>query len=739
MMRAFECGLDALRTEHGRNPNGYALYKMRGKVYCVYFKRMLPAMEQFVRRALKMAHNFLSHPVGLGLMALPIAGSAAVAIPRGTFLGVVSGKKYSVIRWMERAFCAQKMEEKLRSGTPLRARQPFWIEAVDEEKGYRVCGVVDADRLKLNASCSPNVELRPFEDGQRGMTLALWTTADIATGCELTVDYRWSSSDGDGCCRESICLCGSRQCRGTFVRFKRSEIEDDQYLMARHQLVRHRMVHLLMATLSPLTEHETAALDRLHFEFPSRHRFGQWMPKYFAFLALFIESEHRALASLLFDTVNRRNQYTLIDAQRDADEVMLRRMRSLSVTAQRITYFLEKQLVLNRQIPSHHDVDIEGDSGHRSRVDGHELAAMDEESVFLLPPLRFAEMDEVIGRLWNDSDSLIQRVLASISGAVSPALFQLIGGVVAKQGLIEESQSGLHLVRCKLVEIAKMLRFVKIRSKMHRAAAAADILFLYALTLRFMVHRPFLSFAAEHSDHAVSSSFRAVKRADNRYLTRSVRKETVRNDTIRRHEAPSNEGPSAPTPPRPPRTASTAGTPPPPSPRPSSSERTKGGARSHSDSVRFIYSSHFAVLALLGWHHHCGPDGDHAVHGNVQREYESVYGVALLPDIESCFDAECKGLYIESHRNYIAKCMLRRTKWMKPALTEQYELRDCQQINSCPVPQFTFTNSLGLWGSPVFDSFLSEHSAANQQEKEYGMTRLTQIVRAMQQDFHFEM
>jgi len=431
------------------------------------------------------------------------------------------------------------------------------------------------------------------------------------------------------------------------------------------------------------------------------------------------------LGPLLFKRVNRRNEYTLTDAQRDADDVMLRRMRALSITLQRTTYFLAKQQVLSRQMLD--DGDCVNVGGHQQQQ--NELMSNDNcnISMFLLPPIRFAEIDEVIGRLWNDSDSLIHRLLSCLSSALSPSLYQLIESVVAKQGLIEESQFGLHLVRRKLVEIAKMLRTIK-SNKIHRHLAAADILFLYALTLRFIKHRPFLSFASEHSDHGVISSFRDIKKMENRYLTRSVRKESERRGDSTENDQP----PTTMTT----NTATTMTT----MPSVTLSEDEKKGDRVHSESVRFLYSSHFPLLTLLGWHHHSGHDGDDKVNSNIESEYEdNMYGVALLPDIESCFNSECKGLYIESHRNYLAKCLLERKKWLKHCYTKQYEERESQDINSCPVPQFTFTNGIGLFGSPVLDSYIAQHTAATETDKEEGQRRLNQIVKAMRNNFDFEM
>ena len=770
MMRSFESGLCALKRAQSLEPDGYALYRVRSEatstetVYFVYYQRIVPSMEQFVRRSLKMAHNFLSHPVGRGLMAMPsvsrpapsphsAAGAVAaysdpVAIPKGTFLGEVAGDLHSVTRWMERAFCGEKLAVLLRSGSPLRAQQPFWMElAADGPNGagagYKVLGVsvspptepmdprsewIRRGRLRVNHCCDPNCVLAVVArsgsvegdregqgqgQGQR-LKLGLFSGRDIVDGEELTADYRWSSGDGDGCCRECVCCCGQRRCRGTFVRLKRAEIEDEQYLVDRHHFVGHRLVQLLMASLSPLTDAERAALDRLRIDTQCLRPFGQWMPKYIASTALFIEAEHRQIARRLFERVNRRNEYTLTDAQRDADEVMLRRMRALSVTMQRIAYFLEKQAVLSRHRMT---------TGHRLNGHGVEYEfALNAAapSMFALPPVRFAEIDEVVARLWNDSDSLIHRLLHSLKAATAPSLFQLVRAVVAKEGLIEESQSGLHLVRRRLTEIAKMLRSAK-STKIHRHNAAADVLFLYGHTLRFAKCRPFWCFAAEHSDHGVISSFRSTKKMENRYLTRSVRKESERrggavdSDRHRHRHQP----------------------PPPPPPQPESEGKRE---RAHSDSVRFVYPSHFPLLTLLSWHRQFGPDGGGAVSGSVQREFEeNVFGVALLPDIESCFDSECKGRYMESHRNYLFQCLLRRTKWTKQCYTKQYEERASHHINSCPVPQFTFMNALGLFGSPVLDSFIAEHTATTPTEREDGQRRLRHIVRAMRNDFDFEM
>lgn len=132
-----------------------------------------------------------------------------------------------------------------------------------------------------------------------------------------------------------------------------------------------------------------------------------------------------------------------------------------------------------------------------------------------------------------------------------------------------------------------------------------------------------------------------------------------------------------------------------------------------SDSLAFQYSSHFSWLSLIGWYHHCIGDAS-SINGDLInqmlfKEYNNnLCGVLLLPDIESCYDAKCRGLYLNSHKKFICNCLLKKMSWSKNRLSymKSYEEITDDEITSCPVPQFTFQNRIGLFGSPVMDSGL---------------------------------
>jgi len=443
-----------------------------------------------------------------------------------------------------------------------------------------------------------------------------------------------------------------------------------------------------------LTQDERAQLHKLCVSVHGK--FGDWFYKYAAYLCRFIESEFESLPQHLYHAIDKREEYTLLDAQHDAKHILRRRMRALSITTQRLTYFLRQQQALFASLCEQRD-DIALTVHEQKFMPAFMKAFAHNDNMFLLPPIQFAEIDQMIARLWNDDDSLVNRLLRTLAEILSPAaaVYHIIADIVKDVGLVQESQNGLTLVRSKLIEIAKVLSHLKCTKK-NRHLAAADILYLYAKTYRFFTLQSYLSFASPYNDVAVLSNYRDVKqKTDNRYLTRSVRKEDhasaddSEDDTQRHHHH----------------------------------QRTQ----SLSQQQRYVYCSSFPLLLLLGWHHN-----DLAVNKNINDRmfveyYENMFGTVVLPDIESCYDSKTKGLYLHTHRKYLCNCIEQRLNWMDVQKTRDYETKLNAEIGSCAVPQFTFTNSIGLMGSPVFDSYFEPFKS----DKKH----LSKIVRGLQNNY----
>ena len=81
---------------------------------------------------------------------------------------------------------------------------------------------------------------------------------------------------------------------------------------------------------------------------------------------------------------------------------------------------------------------------------------------------------------------------------------------------------------------------------------------------------------------------------------------------------------------------------------------------------------------------------------------------------------------MNTHRNYLQKCLLEKKNWMKLSYTKEYEEKN--NINSCPVPQFTFKNNLNLFGSPVLDTYFNGFND--------NKNHLKNVVKGLQNNYH---
>jgi len=372
---------------------------------------------------------------------------------------------------------------------------------------------------------------------------------------------------------------------------------------------------------------------------------------------------------------------------------------------------------------------LDGDN-NEAKIKPYMIQLSKPNACSFVPPIKFAELDEIIDRLWNDEDSLIQRLLRILSQNLSMNLYSIILGIVENTGIVEYTQNGLTLVRKQLIYVSKVLNQFK-TSRVNRHHAAADLLLLYANTQKFFKSQPFSGFESSFSEVGVliekklnpkidikpktrSSRRNSSKETSSRILRKSTRVNTTKTlaSPVHRkgsvHRVSPNLTPSVPKLNLLPRMEdnkeNVSKKTPSMTPTPDSSKIEPKKV----DEKRYYYDANFAWITLLGWHHHYNLDSSYVngynINKNIYNEYfENIGGIILLPDIESCYDINCKGLYKHTHRQYLQKCLINKTSFMNINHTNDYEIK---QMHSCAVPQYTFQCKIGLYGSPILDDYL---------------------------------
>ena len=379
-------------------------------------------------------------------------------------------------------------------------------------------------------------------------------------------------------------------------------------------------------------------------------------------------------------------------------------------------------------------------------------------NVFKQAPLVFCEIDEIIGRLWNDNDSLIQRLLKSIKQCqtVNSKIYKILFKKYCELGIVNErNENSLNKIRVKLIEIAMILSNLKInhKTRIDRHLAAADIIYLYANTYRFFKVNPsYIEFVSPYAEVGITNSYKNVdkfwnesmnRKNSNRRMTRSaIKKECDKYDTGSTHRNKddgshninshsNNTGGNNSNISGKDNNGNNNG-----SGGSGSSSRgdygfdglhgnnnnnnnnNNGGSGTQASHMcHYFYETNFVWITLLGWHHHCSLDSS-SIDGSLINKliydeyYKNMLGNVLLPDIESCYDKDCKGLYMRhSHRRFILNCIKKQKGWTNIEHTKQYETNE--DMTTCPTPQFTFQCKLGIYGSPVFDHFLGIENLDN--------------------------
>lgn len=102
---------------------------------------------------------------------------------------------------------------------------------------------------RMSHSCTPNCAAVVVACNQR-LTIAMYALRHIGEGEELTFDYA-SVTESEKEFKAAICLCGTRQCRGSYLYYAGSTAFT-QVMVKRHNFL-HRQMLLLQSGIEAAT------------------------------------------------------------------------------------------------------------------------------------------------------------------------------------------------------------------------------------------------------------------------------------------------------------------------------------------------------------------------------------------------------------------------------------------------------------------------------------------------------
>lgn len=240
------------------------------------------------------------------------------------------GEVYPAARWLEKLAAATIARrealgrEKADAVPPPDAFHNIALERpASDPAGYALC-FVDAGggranfASSLSHSCDGNVASSVFVKDDGRLSVALHTTKPVAEGEELAFDYSASTSN-ESEWRSAICLCGAKECRGSYVELVQAP--ELQRCLARGHGPLDSLALLLRASLadhdqqcqtrSMLARHGLA--DAFFDRTPNDDSVGgaaPWLETYVASLLGFVEFERGQLPfALLRDAVENDGAY----------------------------------------------------------------------------------------------------------------------------------------------------------------------------------------------------------------------------------------------------------------------------------------------------------------------------------------------------------------------------------------------------------------------------------------------
>lgn len=289
--------------------------------------------------------HFRIHPKGTGVICTNKGG-----IRPDVFVSEYLGEIYPPYRWCEKLDVLRKTQ----AIYGLKPVLPDFYNILLEKHrsnsdGYGMLFVDASQFANMGSSCShscnPNCTSAVVVRNGRNV-IALTTNRAIEYGEELTMDY-YSVTSSEDEWKSAICLCGMRNCRGSFLHY--STRDDLQQVLNRFCSPVYRFASLANASTDvPI---DAASLESFQEYGILDNALGKNSPKWiqkFAYDNLkFIEYERRSLPSALLRTSLEKNEElnnsALISADADAHSVMESRIQAVVISFSIVRHLLDRQ------------------------------------------------------------------------------------------------------------------------------------------------------------------------------------------------------------------------------------------------------------------------------------------------------------------------------------------------------------------------------------------------------------
>jgi hypothetical protein len=269
-------------------------------------------------------------------------------INKNTYLGAYCGELYPGWRWYEKEAAAQAVRRDVRRDDEVPV---FYNAAVerdgDDPRGYD-CLFIDGQMkgsilTRASHSCAPNAAMRVrVRDGSYAVEMA--SIERVEVGDEICWDYR-CRTDSEKEMRAALCLCGSRECRVSYLHF--AGHDDASFYVKKRGTVAHFTAALLRAcgpcgdgratkndgSADGSDAAAAAAADaalarraaRAGFKVGTRDSPGAlyglpaWLARYVAFCVEFVREEREALERVLEARFRAENDAANATANANAD------------------------------------------------------------------------------------------------------------------------------------------------------------------------------------------------------------------------------------------------------------------------------------------------------------------------------------------------------------------------------------------------------------------------------------
>jgi len=323
----------------------------------------------------------------------------------------------------------------------------------DDPTGYNLV-TVDPHRKgnfasRLSHSCTPNCTTVVM--AVRGTYfIGLYALKRLEYGEELTFDYN-SLTEKEEEFQDAVCLCGTTNCRGTYLYFRGSNCF--QHIITRDHNFLRRTAIIVNSVRHEVTQVDLEILRRNSIKESLLKGLPAWCEKWAASILEFVEHERRILPQELI----HQDGFLEADAIVESGGVESSRIQNLALTLNKMRYFLRMQ-----------DYDQEP------------------------PPIRLVDFKEILEALWNGERSVLKQLLNCLEQRcmVLPQDCEFV------YNQLPNDKAGLRQCQLYLRHLRDRLRCLSPASG-SCLEAVADMLHLYSNTKHFFVLGGYRGFKSE--------------------------------------------------------------------------------------------------------------------------------------------------------------------------------------------------------------------------------------------------